>query len=91
MMMRLINLPAGKVGPGYWFAPKRYGFGAVPANRAGWLFTIGFVAALAAVGAWLPGDEAKLAAAIALVAIFVTVVWLKTDGGWRWRWGGNDE
>ena len=89
--MRLIELPTEPVRPGYWFAPKRYGVGAVPASREGWLLTIGFVALLAAVGAWLPGDKAKLAAGIALVVVFTTIVWMKTDGGWRWRWGGDEE
>ena len=28
----------------YWFMPKRYWIGATPANRKGWLVTVGFIA-----------------------------------------------
>ena len=32
----------------YWFKPHRYGIGATPANRKGWLVTIGFMLIVAA-------------------------------------------
>ena len=30
-----------RVRPGYWFRPKRFGYGAVPATWQGWAATLG--------------------------------------------------
>jgi hypothetical protein len=78
-----------------WFKQKRYGFGASPASWQGWALTIGYVAIVAALGAWMSSDEALVAArslpfigiTLALTIIFVAIAWRTTEGGWRWRWG----
>ena len=84
----------------YWFKPKRYGYGATPANWKGWVATAAFVAVLA-VGSLLgfgwqpnggtPPSTWQIAAWLLAVAIltggFVRLARAKTDGQWGWRWG----
>ena len=80
----------------YWFKPKRYGYGATPITWEGWAVTLGTVIAMVVVSVCLRLTERHywaLAAvfafdAAALFALFV-VVRRKTDGEWRWRWGGR--
>lgn len=85
----------------FWFKPKPYGWGAQPSTWQGWLATAVFVAILFGETAMLLGlgsgvqpsnaDVALWAAASAvLVALFSWFAWLKTEGGWRWRWGRNN-
>lgn len=87
----------------YWFRPKRYGYGAEPANWKGWLATLvlaGYLIAAAFVFVVLPqraGQEVT-SGMIATWALFVLPVilafiylsWIKTDGDWKWRWGSGD-
>lgn len=76
-----------RVREGYWFAPRRYGYGATPVTKAGWALTFGYAALLGLVVLWMPTSGTRLGVGIALTTMFVTIVWRKTDGGWRWRWG----
>lgn len=77
------------VRPGYWFAQKRYGFGAVPATVMGWVTTIAYVLVLLACVAAMRTDVAKIILGTSITLAWLAIVWLKTDGGWRWRWGGD--
>jgi uncharacterized membrane protein HdeD (DUF308 family) len=80
----------------YWFKPKRYGYGATPTTWQGWAVTFGAVAAILAASLTLrrsfEGDWGLAAMlgfdVIALIALAV-VCRRKTDGEWRWRWGGE--
>jgi hypothetical protein len=83
----------------YWFKPKRYGWGATPANWRGWLATIGFIAIVYAFLAGIVAYRSELtvgaiiAWAVAFVAVellFIWIAWKKTNGAWRWRWGSDD-
>lgn len=78
----------GKVRPGYWFAPKRFGFGAVPATWQGWMATSAFVL-LAGLIANVAQHRSPvwLALLAPLMLGFIWLCWAKTDGGWRWRSG----
>jgi prolipoprotein diacylglyceryltransferase len=78
---------AYKVRDGYWFAPKLFGFGAVPATWQGWAVILAFVAALMAAMRWLPTPAEKLIVGFALLAALVAVTAARTDGGLHWRWG----
>lgn len=78
------------VRDGYWFAQKRYGFGAVPATLAGWVATALYVLAIGLIVKAMHSDEVKLILGGALTVAFLAITWLKTDGGWRWRWGSSD-
>jgi hypothetical protein len=77
--------------PGYWFRPKLYGLGAVPVTWQGWAATLLFLAI-----AWAIGDLAQHRSSAWMVLLvpavlgFLWLCWVKTDGGWHWRWGERD-
>ena len=55
----------------YWFKPHRYGIGATPANRKGWLVTIGFMLIVAAfLAALLTRDNLSVELILAWAAAF---------------------
>jgi uncharacterized membrane protein YqjE len=88
----------------YWFKLNRYGYGARPITWQRWALTfvpgvvmaamallVGLIAASANFmmrGAWA-------GVAICIVVGAITAIWTirvarrKTDGEWRWRWGGR--
>ena len=79
----------------YWFKPKRYGFGARPSTWEGWALTLGYVLALLFIGGVFGVDNGRhpfafFAIGAALTIIFVALAWLKTEGGWHWRWGDEE-
>ena len=74
-----------------WFAPKRYGYGAVPITWQGWALTLGFVAASIALSVSFARSPLQLAATmVPLVAVFIVICARTKRGGWRWRWGEED-
>lgn len=81
----------------YWFLPHRYGLGAYPKNWKGWALVAAFVAAIFGLAVALnspiltgePKPLSFLVLAGVATAIFLFVCWRKTEGGWRWRWGGD--
>jgi hypothetical protein len=82
---------AYRVRPGYWFAQKRYGWGVVPATWQGWGVMLG-VLALARVIAKVAEHRSALYQLlfVPLFAGALWLCWLKTDGGWKWRWGDRE-
>jgi hypothetical protein len=80
----------------YWFKPKRYGFGATPVTWQGWALTLGYLVAILVCAAILVSTKQSVGGSLAALVIFVVatavtfrVSWLKTDGDWRWQWGGD--
>ncbi len=86
-----------------WFVPKTHGYGAYPANWKGWAAIAGFfLVEMAVLGVMivyplLSGVEPTIGRFVAwtiasagLTVVFLIVVRRKTDGEWRWRWGGKD-
>ncbi len=80
----------------YWFKPKRYGYGATPTTWQGWAVTLGTVAAMVAVSLYLRLSERHnwaLAVMFGFDALAIAFLFIvsrrKTDGEWRWRWGGR--
>ena len=74
---------------GSWFVPKRYGYGATPVRWQGWALVAAYIAAMLGIGS----SELPLVALVTLLAaatvIFTVIAIHKTQGGWRWRWGGR--
>ncbi|OYY63403.1 hypothetical protein [Sphingomonas sp. 28-62-11] len=75
------------VRPGYWFAPHLFGYGATPVTWQGWAIVLGYAVAIKLIAPYLPDDLSRAIVAIALATPLVVLVYHKTDGGWRWRWG----
>jgi hypothetical protein len=80
----------------YWFKPKRYGYGATPVTWQGWAVTLGAAAAMVTVSLYLRLTErhdwalaAILGFDVAVIIALMIVGRRKTEGGWRWRWGGR--
>lgn len=81
------HLDALKVRKGYWFAPKLYGYGAVPVTWQGWLTTLAFIALAVMLAQLLPSDPLRIAAIFVAAIGFIALARHKTDGGFAWRWG----
>ena len=84
----------GAAMTGYWFKPKRYGYGATPVTWQGWMVTLAAVVAMVVVSLYLRLNErhdwalaAMLAFDAAVIVALTIVCRRKTDGEWRWRWG----
>jgi MFS superfamily sulfate permease-like transporter len=81
----------------YWFRRKEFGFGATPATWEGWLVMLVYVGLLIGLARYLTGRESPahipvfLFVAIVLTAVVVWISWIKTEGGWRWKWGERDK
>ena len=79
----------------YWFKPKRCGYGATPVTWEGWAFSL-FATALIVGSSFvlLQGPDGTRFVIWALVLFLVVAAMVvvskhKTEGGWRWRWGGD--
>jgi glucose-6-phosphate-specific signal transduction histidine kinase len=81
---------AWAVRPGYWFAPRLFGYGATPVTWQGWALVLGFVALILALYTVLPDDLTRVIVSVVLAVPMVVIAYVKTDGGWRWRWGARD-
>jgi len=84
----------------YWFRPKRYGYGATPTTWEGWVVTIAapaiVVGSVVAMNAVVDRSDfvAWMVWAVLVAGItfwYVRVTRNRTDGEWRWRWGGGAE
>lgn len=85
-----------------WYKPKTHGYGAAPANWKGWAFIALFalyVFAVSAIFVVIPLMQMLELPLIRYIfwaflvvlggLIFVKITAAKTDGAWRWRWGGE--
>ena len=75
---------------GYWFAPKRYGYGAgLPIAWQGWVLTIAYTGLIIGAALLLIPDNiaAFVASTLAATVVMLLIAARKTRGGWRWRWG----
>jgi hypothetical protein len=79
----------------YWFRPKRYGYGVTPTTWQGWAITLATAAVICAsstlvvFGATHPWLFILIPVNIVAIAVLLIVSRRKTDGAWRWRWGGR--
>ena len=76
-----------------WFAPKRYGYGSgLPICWQGWAVTFAFVATAIVAGVRFKDQPLTLVAIMIPVTFLLCLVAARTTrGGWRWRWGGEEE
>lgn len=76
-----------------WFRPKRYGIGAgLPIDWRGWLLVVLHAAAIIAIVRLLDGHPlAQIAMAVIVGLTPLPLYAAKTEGGWRWRWGGDEQ
>ena len=82
----------------YWFRPKHRGIGAgVPLNWKGWALFAAYVGAILLVPTLYelylgyPGTPLLRVLGVVVISVpFLIVAWKKTEGGWRWRRGGED-
>ena len=77
---------------GFWFKPRRYGYGATPTTWQGWALVAAYVVALwvtamALIAPNHPRVALFLVATLAETALFLLVCRRKTEGAWHWRWG----
>ena len=76
-----------------WFAAKRFGLGAgLPIAWQGWVATLMYVAIVVG-SAFLLGERspwAVVSIVLTATAIFLVIAARTTQGGWRWRWGGEE-
>ena len=73
----------------YWFKPKIHGYGNVPTTWQGWTITIGFTLfvfamAFATYAEWI-SKLWTVVIVLAVTAIYIPFIKVKTDGEWRWR------
>ena len=82
--------PSAQDGSGKaWFAPKRYGIGfSYPIAWQGWA-VVAFLLACLFASRFVFSGVLRVLAIVAVIAAFFVIGLLKTEGGWRWRWGGN--
>ncbi len=75
-----------------WFAAKRYGIGSGrPIAWRGWAVSVLFFGAFTADMLLSPPKApGRLWIAGILMVAYVVVAAAKTEGGWRWHWGGKD-
>jgi hypothetical protein len=75
-----------------WFAAKSHGLGAgLPIAWQGWALTLAFIAIVTGAGFFLERSPWAAGSAIfTATAIFLIICARTTRGGWRWRWGKEE-
>lgn len=82
------------MGKDPWFRARRYGLGAgLPSKWQGWALLASYAGVLGGIGLMAKAaDDFTRAFAFALflavTAIFLSILHKRTEGGWKWRWGG---
>ncbi|MGB3378665.1 MAG: hypothetical protein WBH10_06005 [Allopontixanthobacter sediminis] len=77
--------------PGYWFAPKKLGYGSGPPIAwQGWVLLLCYIALVSAIGLFMGslggyGIVAGVALIILISFPFMVIVRRRTEGGWKWR------
>jgi uncharacterized membrane protein YjgN (DUF898 family) len=80
----------------YWFRQKRFGYGATPVAWQGWVLTLAYAVIVGGCAALVPVSHLSSAALLAVAIVFIVATavlfrwtYLKTEGGWRRRWGND--
>ena len=77
--------------PGMWFRPKMFGYGAgLPIAWQGWaLLAVHFLLILGLCLAFQGHPKILIPLAVAAAVLPMPLYAARTQGGWRWRWGGD--
>jgi len=82
----------------YWFKQKSVGIGSTPNTWQGWLVTVigvGLIFAVVFEAKQISDRPTQmfvaLSGAVAVFAAMSAIAWLKTEGGWRWRSGKEED
>lgn len=84
----------------HWFRPKTHGYGASPVGWKGWAVISAFGLAQTMFALMMLWPDANLAMYPVRIAVwgalsaigtlaFLRFCRARTDGEWRWRWGGK--
>lgn len=75
-----------------WFKPKKFGYGSgLPCSWQGWVLIIGYMLLVTVASFLLERRPLALMALMVPATILLLVVAAKTtEGGWRWRSGGDE-
>lgn len=82
----------------YWFEPKKYGWGFMPATTEGWLATLVLLTLLLVAmhtnkvlyGVVTPTNTLSFLFDTFMIAtVFILVMQSKVKGGLKWRWNGH--
>jgi hypothetical protein len=76
-----------------WFAPKHYGYGSgFPISWQGWLVTLIFAGLIVGISVEFKDRPLVIfALTVPATAVLLVIAARTTRGGWRWRWGGDEE
>ena len=84
----------GLFGTDPWFEPKKLGYGSgLPCAWQGWVVLLAFLAIIIGAVALVGEDRPLLLIAIVLpvTAIFILIAAKTTRGGWKWRFGKDED
>lgn len=75
-----------------WFRAKRYGLGAgLPIAWQGWALVAAHAGLILGLAQLLQDRPVLLLAIIVPAALLPLPIYAaRTEGGWRWRWGGDE-
>jgi hypothetical protein len=84
----------------YWFKPKRYGLGARPVTWQGWAVSYAYLGlVLSLFWCFVAARAGEVSTGVLLLwfllvgiatLLFMRFARSKTEGEWRWRWGGRE-
>ena len=77
-----------------WFHAKRFGFGAGwPKTWQGYASIAAYIAVLVIVERFVMPDSELAAWSLAILAtgVLLLVAYAKTEGGWKWRFGKDED
>ncbi len=72
-----------------WFSQRRFGYGSgLPVRWQGWA-VLAIYALLIYLAVQFLGALLKLILIVGATLVLAAICYHRTEGGWRWRWGGK--
>jgi hypothetical protein len=77
---------------GPWFRAKRFGYGAgLPFKWQGWVLLLSHMALVIGVVVFVQDKPTVFTPLVLVIALVPMPIYAaRTEGGWKWRWGGWD-